>query len=62
MDIKYLSDEKRGIIGASAPIEDWERLQRQYNTSEKAPADSRVKQQESLGKALQKVKSSDLAE
>ena len=62
MDIKCLSDEKRGIIGVFAPVEDWERLQRQYNTSKKAPADSGAKQQESLGKTLQKVKPSDLAE
>lgn len=61
MDIKCLSDEKGEITGMFITIEDWERVQRQYNISENAPSDSGAKRQVSLGKALQKVKPSELA-
>ena len=56
MDIKYLSDDKGKITGVFIPIEDWERLQKQYNISEKAPADSGAKLQQSLAEAMKKVK------
>ena len=56
MDIKYLSDDKGKITGVFIPIEEWERMQKQYNISETAPADSGVKLQQSLAEALKKVK------
>ena len=56
MDIKYLSDDKGKITGVFIPIEEWERMQRQYNISETAPADSGAKLQQSLAEALKKVK------
>ena len=56
MDIKYLSDDKGKITGVFIPIEDWERMQKQYNISETAPADSGAKLQQSLAEALKKVK------
>ena len=62
MDIKYLSDDKGKITGVFIAIEEWERLQKQYNISEKAPADSGAKLQQSLAEALKKVKTSEEAE
>ena len=59
MDIKYLSDDKGKITGVFIAIEEWERLQKQYNITEKAPADSGTKLQQSLAEALKKVKPSD---
>ena len=56
MDIKYLSDDKGKITGVFIPIEEWERMQKQYNISETTPADSGAKLQESLAEALKKVK------
>ena len=56
MDIKYLSDDKGTITGVFIPIGEWERLQKQYNISEQAPADSGAKLQQSLADALKKVK------
>ena len=56
MDIKYLSDDKGKITGVFIAIEDWERLQKQYNISEHAPADSPDKLQQSLAAALKKAK------
>ena len=62
MDIKYLSDDKGKITGVFIPIEDWERIQKQYNISETAPADSGAKLQQSLAEALKKVKPSEASE
>ena len=62
MDIKYLSDDKGKITGVFIPIEDWERLQKQYGISEKAPADSGAKLQQSLAEAMKKVKPSETTE
>ena len=56
MDIKYLSDDKGKITGVFIPIEEWERMQKQYNISETAPADSGAKLQQSLAEALKKIK------
>ena len=56
MDLKYLSDDKGKITGVFIPIEEWERMQKQYNISETAPADSGAKLQQSLAEALKKVK------
>ena len=56
MDIKYLSDDKGKITGVFIPIEEWERMQKQYNISETAPANSGAKLQQSLAEALKKVK------
>ncbi|MBH8557667.1 hypothetical protein [Hymenobacter negativus] len=56
MDVKYLSDDKGKITGVFIAIEEWERLQKQYNINEKAPADSGVKLQQSLAEAMKKVK------
>ena len=46
MDIKYLSDDKGKITGVFIAIEEWERLQKQYNISEQGPADSGAKRSE----------------
>ena len=56
MDIKYLSDEKGKITGVFIPIDEWERLQKQYSISEQAPADSGAKLQSTLAEALKKAK------
>jgi hypothetical protein len=56
MDIKYLSDEKGKITGVFIPIEDWERLQKEYEIDVKAAADSGAKLQQSLTEAMKKVK------
>ena len=56
MDIKYLSDDKGKITGVFIPLEEWERLQKQYNITEQAPADSGAKLQQSLAEAMKKAK------
>jgi hypothetical protein len=56
MDIKYLSDEKGKITGVFIPLDEWERLQKQYGIKEEAPADSGAKLQQSLAEALKKAK------
>ncbi|OGX82872.1 hypothetical protein BEN47_18115 [Hymenobacter lapidarius] len=56
MDIKYLSDEKGKITGIFIPIEEWERLQKEYKIAETAPADSGAKLQQTLADALKKAK------
>lgn len=56
MDVKYLSDDKGKITGVFIPIDEWERLQKQYNISEQAPADSGAKLQQSLAEAMKKAK------
>ena len=55
MDVKYLSDDKGKITGVFIAIEEWERLQKQYNISEQGPADSGAKLQQSLADALKKA-------
>lgn len=62
MDIKYLSDDKGKITGVFIPIEEWERLQKAYNITEKAPADSGAKLQQSLAEAMKKAKPSESSE
>ena len=62
MDVKYLSDDKGKITGVFIAIEEWERLQKQYNIIENAPADSGAKLQHSLAEAMKKVKPSEQAE
>ena len=59
MDIKYLSDDKGKITGVFIPIEEWERLQKEYRIIENNPADSAAKLQQSLTEALKKTKPSD---
>ncbi|GAB3730827.1 hypothetical protein GCM10027594_12870 [Hymenobacter agri] len=56
MDVKYLSDDKGKITGVFIPIDEWERLQKQYNISEETPADSGAKLQQSLAEAMKKAK------
>lgn len=56
MDIKYLSDDKGNITGVFIPLAEWERLQKAYNITEQAPADSGARLQQSLAEALKKVK------
>lgn len=55
MDIKYLSDAKGIITGVFLPIEDWERLKKQYAIREDAPADSGAQLQQGLAEALKKA-------
>ena len=59
MDVKYLSDDKGKITGVFIAIEEWQRLQKQYNISEQTPADSGTKLQQSLAEAMKKVKPSE---
>ena len=59
MDVKYLSDEKGKITGVFIPIEEWERLRKEYKMTEKAPAESGAKLQQSLAEALKKAKPTD---
>lgn len=56
MDIKYLSDAKGTITGVFIPIEDWERLQKQYNISLTEPAAANAQLQQGLAAALSKSK------
>ena len=55
MDIKYLSDAKGTITGVFLPIEDWERLKKQYKIDENAPAESGAKLQSELADAFKKA-------
>ena len=55
MDIKYLSDAKGTITGVFIPIEEWQRLQKQYHITENAAADSGAKLQQGLQDALKKA-------
>lgn len=55
MDIKYLSDAKGTITGVFLPIEEWERLKKQYKIVEGTPAESGAKLQKGLGEALKKA-------
>ena len=59
MDIKYLSDDKGKITGVFIPIEEWERIQKEYRITENNPADSGAKLQQSLTEAMKKAKPSD---
>lgn len=56
MDIKYLSDAKGNLTGVFIEIEEWRRLQKQYNIAEDALADSSAKLQQELAEALKKAK------
>lgn len=55
MDIKYLSDAKGTITGVFIPIEEWERLQKQYNISLTEPAASNPQLKQGLADALKKA-------
>ncbi|GAA4495675.1 hypothetical protein GCM10023172_07760 [Hymenobacter ginsengisoli] len=59
MDIKYLSDAKGTVTGVFIPIEEWERLQKQYKIGEQLPADSGQQLRQELASALQKIKRDD---
>ncbi|QKG55556.1 hypothetical protein GKZ68_02225 [Hymenobacter sp. BRD128] len=59
MDIKYLSDAKGNITGVFIPIEEWERLQKQYHIGEQLPPDSGKQLRQGLASALQKLKPDD---
>ena len=59
MDIKYLSDDKGKITGVFIPIEEWERIQKDYRITENNPADSGAKLQQSLTEAMKKAEPSD---
>lgn len=52
MDIKYLSDPKGIITGVFIPIDEWERLQKQYNIQEAVAADSGQQLRQQLTGAL----------
>ena len=62
MDVKYLSDDKGKITGVFIPIEEWERLQKEYKIAEQAPADSGAKLQQSLADAMKKAKPEERAD
>ncbi|MGI4743461.1 MAG: hypothetical protein ACRYG7_50560 [Janthinobacterium lividum] len=59
MDIKYLSDAKGNITGVFIAIEEWQRLQKQYNIQEQPAADSGKQLRQELAGALQKLKLDD---
>lgn len=59
MDIKYLSDAKGNVTGVFIAIEEWERLQKQYNIGEELPADSGKQLRQELTGALQRLKKDD---
>ncbi|AMR27074.1 hypothetical protein A0257_08100 [Hymenobacter psoromatis] len=59
MDIKYLSDAKGNITGVFIPIEEWQRLQKQYNIEEAGPADSGKQLRQQLTGALERLKPDD---
>jgi len=59
MDIKYLSDDKGKITGVFIPLEEWERILKEYGITETNPADSGAKLQQSLTEAMKKAKPSD---
>ena len=56
MDIKYLSDAKGTITGVFIPIEEWQRLQKQYQLPTDEPAPANKQFQQNLSEALKKVK------
>ena len=56
MDIKYLSDAKGTITGVFIPLDEWQRLQKQYNIQEAGPAESGKQLRQQLTGALQNVK------
>lgn len=56
MEIKYLSDAKGNITGVFIEIEEWKRLQKQYNITEQTPADSGAQLQKELAEAMKKAK------
>ena len=59
MDIKYLSDAKGNITGVFIPLEEWQRLQKQYNIPDQEPAESGQQLRQQLSGALQRVKPDD---
>ena len=59
MDIKYLSDAKGNITGVFIPIEEWDRLQKQYKIGEQLPPDSGKQLRQELTGALSKLKRDD---
>jgi hypothetical protein len=59
MDVKYLSDAKGIITGVFIPIEEWERLQKQYKFSADEPAPANKQFQKGLTEALKNVKLND---
>ena len=59
MDIKYLSDAKGIITGVFIEIEDWKRLQKQYNIQEQTPADSGTRLQQELVEAMKNARSDE---
>lgn len=59
MDIKYLSDAKGNITGVFIPLEEWQRLQKQYNIQEPGPADSGKHLRQQLTGALERLKPDD---
>jgi hypothetical protein len=59
MEIKYLSDAKGNITGVFIPIEEWERLQKQYKFSDDEPAPANKQFQKGLTDALKDVKLDD---
>ncbi len=59
MDIKYLSDAKGNITGVFIPLEEWQRLQKQYHIQEPSAADSGKQLRQQLTGALQKLKPDD---
>lgn len=59
MDIKYLSDSKGTITGVFIPLDEWQRLQKQYNIPEAGPADSGKQLRQQLTGALERLKPDD---
>ncbi|TDN35832.1 hypothetical protein E4631_05510 [Hymenobacter sp. UV11] len=59
MDIKYLSDAKGNITGVFIPLDEWQRLQKQYNIQEDGPADSGKQLRQQLTGALEHLKPND---
>lgn len=59
MDIKYLSDAKGNITGVFIPLDEWQRLQKQYNIQEPGPADSGKQLRQQLTSALERIKPDD---
>lgn len=58
MDVKYLSDAKGAITGVFIPIEEWERLRKEYNLPLNEPAPASEQLQQRLTEALKKAKPS----
>lgn len=59
MDIKYLSDARGNITGVFIPLDEWRRLQKQYNIQEPGPADSGKQLRQQLTGALEHLKPDD---